>query len=201
MTATDRAERTSRLIAARRRDSTVKQDRALAAVTDLLTTGQRVTISEVARRAGVSTWFIYNTAAVRTTVDQAVTQQAAGPRPPRPAASAPGAEGLRTELSLAREEIRALRAERDTLTKKVALLLGGQLEQIPHERLVARIHELESTAADLRSQADAELQRADKATDRATALDEELTAARAVLKRMIQTASPARRTGEDNERG
>ncbi len=73
-------------------------------------------------------------------------------------------------MSLAREEIRALRAERDTLAKKVALLLGGQLEQAPHERLVARIHELESAAADLRSQADAERQRADKATDCATAL-------------------------------
>lgn len=45
-------------------------------------------------------------------------------------------DGLRTELSLAGEEIGALRAERDKLAKKVQLLLGGQLEQVPHDRLV-----------------------------------------------------------------
>jgi hypothetical protein len=83
-----------------------------------------------------------------------------------------------------------LRAERDKLVKKAQLLLGGQLEQVPHHRLVTRINDLERVAADLRSQADTELARADTAAARANELDEELTAARAGLKRMMQQASP-----------
>ncbi|MGH3723160.1 MAG: hypothetical protein ACRDUS_03405 [Mycobacterium sp.] len=37
-----------------------------------------------------------------------------------------------------------------------ALLLGGQLEQVPHERLVERINGLEDIATGLRSQAERE---------------------------------------------
>ncbi|MBY8861226.1 DUF6262 family protein [Nocardia sp. CA2R105] len=153
----------------------LKHDRAPAAVTDLLTEGKRVTISDVARRAGVSTWFIYNTPAVRAAVDAASTQQVnADQRPPRAERGNPAAaEGLRTELSLAREEIRILRAERDKLTKKIQLLLGGQLEQAPHERLVDRIRELEGVAAGMAIQADEERARADAATSRAEQLDDD----------------------------
>ncbi|MFD6400645.1 DUF6262 family protein [Nocardia sp. NPDC060249] len=200
MAVADRAERTRRLIDARRRDSTAKHERALAAVADLLAAGERITISEVARRAAVSTWFIYNTTAVHDAVQAAIAQQVTtSPSPRRGATTNASAEGLRTELLLARDEIRSLRAEREQLSKKVQLLLGGQLEQVPHERLVERIHELERIAADLRSQVETERDRADTATGRAAALDEELLAARTALKRMMQTASPSRQTGQDRE--
>ena len=193
MTADDRDIRTQRLIASRRRDSADKQRRTLTVIADLSSAGERINISEIARRAGVSPWFIYNTAAIRTAVERATEEHSHTATRSSAGRTSATADSLHAELLMAREEVRALRTDRTKLETKVQLLLGNQLEHLPHDTLLARIHELEQIAAELRSDLDSERRRADTMTTRTEELQDELTAARASLKRMVQSVSPARR--------
>ena len=193
MTADDRDIRTQRLIASRRRDSADKQRRTPTVIADLSSAGERINISEIARRAGVSPWFIYNTAAIRTAVERATEEHSHTATRSSAGRTSATADSLHAELLMAREEVRALRTDRTKLETKVQLLLGNQLEHLPHDTLLARIHELEQIAAELRSDLASERRRADTMTTRTEELQDELTAARASLKRMVQSVSPARR--------
>ena len=177
MTADDRDIRTQRLIASRRRDSADKQRRTLTVIADLSSAGERINISEIARRAGVSPWFIYNTAAIRTAVERATEEHSHTATRSSAGRTSATADSLHAELLMAREEVRALRTDRTKLETKVQLLLGNQLEHLPHDTLLARIHELEQIAAELRSDLDSERRRADTMTTRTEELHS--TAARA----------------------
>ncbi|QQM20555.1 hypothetical protein I7X09_21310 [Rhodococcus sp. P-2] len=194
MTADDRDIRTQRLIASRRRDSADKLRRTLTVIADLSSTGERINISEISRRAGVSPWFIYNTVAIRTAVERATEEHSHTETRSSAGRTSATADSLHTELLMAREEVRALREDRGKLVRKVQLLLGGQLEHVPQEKLLSRIHDLERIAADLRSEGESERRRADAMSVQLDELQDELTAARVALKRMVQSASPARRT-------
>jgi predicted nuclease with TOPRIM domain len=94
---------------------------------------------------------------------------------------------LRTDLELARTQIRELRAECDKLRDHVRLRLGHQLDQISAKTLTERIGELTShnqRLADQHSQAQAENQ---QFRQRITGLEDDLAAARTSLRRMIRT--------------
>lgn len=177
----------------RRRDSLAKRQRVRSAIEDMLRAGDPVTFTAVARAARVSAWLVY-ASGVREHVEAAITRQAAQPARDERSGRAASADSLRTDLELARQQIRQLRAERDKLRANIRLQLGQQLDQLGSAALVERISELTSRnqlLAGQHSQAAAENQqlRQDIAE-----LEDNLAAARTSLRRMIrdqnQPASP-----------
>ncbi|MCP3818960.1 hypothetical protein NLX86_12805 [Streptomyces sp. A3M-1-3] len=71
---------------------------------------------------------------------------------------------LRTDLELARQQITALRAERDQLKAALQRHLGQQLDQIAAADLVARVNELTRQHEELTT--DGDTLRQEKATGR-----------------------------------
>ncbi|MEU9473819.1 hypothetical protein AB0D78_46325 [Streptomyces avermitilis] len=91
-----------------------------------------------------------------------------------------------TDLLLARQEIKRLRAENDRLRQQARVHLGQQVEQLGNHDLVDRINEL--TEENLRLST-AERQATAKNTElqqRVTELEEDLAAARTSLRRMMR---------------
>jgi hypothetical protein len=181
------------LIDARRRDSATKNRRVHDGIARLRAAGQRITFARLAREAGVSTWFLYNTAelecAVRTAIDD---QQATGlPVPERPAEAA-SKRSLAADLAMTREELRELRAERDGLKKRLQLTLGAELDAVTREEMLDRIKELEKENTGLTATLLQERQRADLAESQALRADAELMSARLSLKRMVRQTAAAK---------
>lgn len=117
---------------------------------DLLSAGQRISFARVAREAGVSTWFVYNTPAIKSAIHNAMSDQAQHGREatamPRPERATPAS--LHTDLALAREEIQELRRERDALKHRVQLALGAEIDNVAQADLVQRIQDLEQQNSD-----------------------------------------------------
>ncbi|MGX1127819.1 chromosome segregation ATPase [Streptomyces glaucescens] len=168
---------------ARRRDSRTKRARVLQIVQDMTRNGDRVTFSAVARAANVSTWLTYADG-VREHIEHAIRQQTE--RPQHSKAVPPSQAGLRTDLELAREEIRRLRSERERLQQAVRQKLGHQLDQLGAQDLATRVQELTQANTSL----EARLQEATTAKGslelRVVELEDELAAARTSLRRMMR---------------
>jgi hypothetical protein len=185
------SSRTRAMLAARAKDSQDKRDRALAAIASLETAGAPVTPAAVA--AGVSTWLVYADG-VREHV-QAARQRQGCNGPDRPGAAAPaGGEpvtlaSLRTDLGVAREQVRQLRAERDKLLGRLRLQLGAEIEGPERAELITRISQLEEATRKLAAERDARATEARHAQHRITELEDELTAARESLRRVIRHAN------------
>jgi chromosome segregation ATPase len=181
------------MVASRRADSLAKRTRVLAAIDQLLVEDAPITVAAVARRAKVSTWLIYS-----TELKAAVTAAQAS-RTDRPA-QAPTAAATATDLALARAEITRLRSERDRQEHQLRLALGARVDQLAKADLVERVDELTAHNRLLSSklahaQADARQLQA-----RVAELEDDLTAARTSLRRMIRaenlhTGSPAAGNG------
>lgn len=185
--------RVARLTAARRQASVDKRQRTLAALTKLAAAQEPISISALARHAHVSTWFIYNTPEIDSAVRRAITDQhtrALSSASRKASTTTP--DSLRTDLALARREIIDLRNERDVLTRRLQLVLGAQIEQVPHEQLVKRIEDQHNQINQLQAERDEALARATTAEKRCTTVEDELGAARSSLKRMMQQNSPGR---------
>ncbi len=193
MTAT--GDRTAGLRAARAKDSAGKRRRVLAALGDLEAAGTPVTVSAVAKAAGVSTWLVYADgvrdhldAARRrqTQPDQTLTAAAPGgkPAPVTPAS-------LRTDLALARDEIRRLRGEHDKLRRRLRLQLGAEIDAPDRADLIARVADLESLTRQLLTERDAHSTEADHAQRRIHDLEDDLAAARESLRRVIKDQNRA----------
>ena len=185
----DRAARTAALRAARTKDSQDKRRRALNAVQALESADAPVTAAAVASAAGVSTWLVYADgvrehieAARRRQAERAVTPEPVTPldRPRATSAS------LRTDLAVARQEIRRLRAERDQLRGRLRLHLGAEIEGPDRAELISRVATLEATGRQLAAERDARTAEADHAQRRIRELDDELIAARESLRRVIR---------------
>ncbi|WP_367326008.1 DUF6262 family protein [Streptomyces sp. HUAS ZL42] len=178
------------LAAARRRDSLDKRQRTLTALATLEQQGNKITFTAVARAAGVSTWLTY-TPGIREHIENAQHRQrqttAASPTttPPTPPAA------LRAELALAREEIRALRQDKQRLTGIIQQQLGHQLDTLDTRHLGDRVDELtqenQQLADKLRHATD------DNHTLHAhvAELEADLAAARTSLRRMIRAENTA----------
>ena len=187
MTAT--AARTAALRAARAKDSHDKRRRVLAAVQALETAGAPLTAAAVAAAAGVSTWLVYADG-IREHLEAARRRQANSATPvPAPL---PGGQpsvtpaSLRTDLAVAREEIRRLRADRDKLLNRLRLHLGAEIEGPERAELIARVASLEGVTRQLVAERDARTAQADTAQRRVRELEDELTAARESLRRVIR---------------
>lgn len=183
-------QRVERLALARAAQSAAKTRSALEAVAHLQASGRRVTVTEVARRAGVSTWFCYNKAAVKDAIECALAEQAESGalNASEPHSTRVTQSGVETDLALAREEIRQLRKERDSYKQRAQLALGAELDDVSHAELLAAVTQLQNRARHLELEYQAASDRAAAAEQRADELSDELTAARSSLRKMIRPA-------------
>lgn len=173
------------LKAARQRDSADKRGRVLKAVQDMLRDNRRITFAAVAREADVSSWLVY-APGLRERIDQARARQAAQGHQDQQSGRKVSTASEQTDLLLARQEIKRLRTENGQLRQQARVHLGQQVEQLGNHDLVARINEL--TEENLRLST-AERQATTENTglrQRVTELEDELTAARTSLRRMIR---------------
>lgn len=187
--------RAAALKAARAKDSQHKRQRTLAALQTLEATGAAITFAAVAKAAGVSTWLVYAdgirehiaAARHRQNNDHPGTHTSPASRTP-PATP----DSLRTDLAVAREQIKTLRAERDKLQQRLRLQLGAELEAPDQAHLTARVADLETINRQLVAERDARTIEVDAAKSRVTELEDELCAARESLRRIIkaQNRSP-----------
>jgi hypothetical protein len=183
------------LLEARRRDSLTKRQRVLATVQEMEQRREPVTFAAVARHARVSTWLVY-AEGVREHVQAAIKRQAAQPVADHRAGLAPSAASLRTDLELARQEIRDLRAERDKLRDGIRRQLGQQLDAISAKDLTTRIGELTRHNQQLADQASQAVSDSQALRARIAELEADLAAARTSLRRMIRDENrPAAATG------
>lgn len=170
------------LAASRRADSLRKRQRVLDVVQSMLTDGEHVTFTTVARMAKVSTWLVH-AEGVREHIEAAVRQQEHEPVVARSDGRQASPASLKSDLMMAREEITALRQERDRLREAVRQQLGQQLDQVSSRQLTDRITEL--TNANRRLEQDAaQLQ---PLKDRVDELERDLAAARTSLRKMIRS--------------
>ena len=188
-----RASRAQAMLAARAKDSQDKRQRALAAVQALEAAGTPVTATTVAATAGVSTWLAYADG-VREHVEAARRRQAEHGHVPGPAAPPVRGEpvtqaSLHTDLAVARDEIRRLRAERDKLRGRLRLQLGAEIEGPDRAELIARVAGIEAAARQLAAERDARAAEASHAQRQIRELQDDLTAARESLRRAIRQAN------------
>ena len=172
----------------RRRDSLRKRQRVRDTVDQMLRRGDPVTFTAAARAANVSTWLVY-AEGVREHIEQAITRQAAQPAIMERSSQAASPASLRTDLELARAQIKQLRTEREQLRAQIRSHLGQQLEQLSSKALTERISELtrhNQALADQHQHTAAENQ---QLRQRITDLEDELAAARTSLRRMIRDTS------------
>jgi chromosome segregation ATPase len=181
-------DRTRALHEAKRADSRRKHDRAIATVKRLVDSGSRVSYARVAREANVSTWLVYNSTELKTTIQSAIDHQnreglQAAPTRPRTAATH---ASLLTDLALARAEIKSLKHERDVLRKRIERVLGDEIREVDRNQLTERIAELEQ----LLQTAHADLADATKTvaalTDQNQELSEQLEAVRILNQTLIR---------------
>jgi hypothetical protein len=159
-------------------------------VTALEAAGAPVTAAAIAATAGVSTWLVY-AHGVREHLEAARRRQAEHASPTASAAPATRPEpatpaSLRTDLAVARDEIRRLRAEHGKLRNRLRLHLGAEIEGPDRAELIARVANLEAAARQLLAERDARAAEAALAQRRVRELEDDLTAARESLRRVIR---------------
>jgi flagellar biosynthesis chaperone FliJ len=155
--------------------------------------GASITFTAVAKAAGVSTWLVY-AEGIREHIDAARHRQAhhgAAPAPTPSAKRTTTSDSLRTDLAIAQEQIKTLRAERDKLQQRLRLQLGAELEAPDRAHLTARVADLEAINRQLVAERDARATEADTAKSRVTELEDELSAARENLRRVIKAQNRA----------
>lgn len=195
MTATTGQARAEPLRAARAKDSQDKRRRALAAIETLQAAGTAITFPGVANAAGVSTWLVY-TEGIREHIQAARAHQAehgtVGSSPPVPDKQRATPASLRTDVAVAREEIRRLRGEADKLRQRLRLHLGAEIDGPDRAQLIARVAQLEAVNRQVVAERDARAAEAGHARREAEALQDELTAVRESLRRVIRAENRGR---------
>lgn len=193
-TTTANQARAAALKAARAKDSQHKRRCTLAALQTLEATGAAITFTAVAKAAGVSTWLVYADG-IREHIDAARHRQSNDHRgtgtPPASRTQPATPDSLRTDLAIAQEQIKTLRAERDKLQQRLRLQLGAELEAPDRAHLTARVADLETINRQLVAERDARAIEADAAKRRVTELEDELSAARESLRRIIKAQNRA----------
>lgn len=187
---TTTGDRTAGLRAARTKDSHDKRRRVLQVINTLEANGTPITAAAVASAAAVSTWLVHADG-ITQHMQAARRRQAAGTEPPAPMPSAGGIApvtpaGIRTDLAIAREEIRRLRVERDQLRGRLRLQLGAEIDGPDRAQLITRVADLETTGRKLTAERDARAAEAGTANKRVRELEDDLDAARNSLRAFIK---------------
>jgi hypothetical protein len=180
-------KRAAALATARANDSRDKRRRALQVVRELEAAGEAITFPAVARAARVSTWLVY-APGVREHVEAARRRQDAPTTDPNPATP----PATRTDLALARQEIKALRADRDKLQQRLRLQLGAEIDGPQRAELISRVADLEAVNRHLLAERDARTSEDRSAERRVRELEDELAATRESLRRMIRSENADR---------
>ncbi len=181
--------RVAALKAARAKDSELKRRRALAALEAMEASGASITFTAVANAAGVSTWLVY-APGIREHVDAARGRQANHSPAPVPTPSGKNSTtpaSLRTDLAIARDQIKTLRGERDKLQQRLRLQLGAEIEGPDRAHLTARVADLEAVNRRLVTERDARTIETDTAKRHVAELEDELSAARESLRRLMKS--------------
>jgi hypothetical protein len=187
-----RQARAAALRTARARDSQLKRQRVLDAVHALESADAPITAAAVASTARVSTWLAYapgireHLQAARHRQTQRTQTPQPGPTPQRPPATP---DSLHTDLAVAHQQIRQLRAERDQLRARLRLHLGAEIEGPDRAELIARVATLETTNRQLAAERDARTTEAEHTQRRIRELDDDLTAARQSLRQVIRSTN------------
>jgi flagellar biosynthesis chaperone FliJ len=131
------------LIAAKKRESKAKQASVQKAAAKLIKGPELLTVSSVARAAGVSRWLIYNNLELKAAVNRAAAQQRA--------AWAQGHEqkgmtpkGAATELLRLHERLATVTRQRDDYKRAVRANLAEALAGRTPEQMANYIQELEN---------------------------------------------------------
>ncbi|MGJ6127213.1 DUF6262 family protein [Mycolicibacterium sp. Y3] len=173
---------------ARRSASTRKRAAVFRTVDAMRRDGTEITYAAVARAAGVSQWLVY-AEGVREYIAEArdtqMTQQSHSARRSDTASQA----SLRTDLELARQDNKALRAEISRLKTIVHDRLGQRLDAESNESLRRRIDELVDANASLHSENTQLANELTSTRDQLAIADDDLAAARTSLRRMIKNHS------------
>jgi hypothetical protein len=179
------------LAQARRADSLRKRQSVLDALQTMAAAGERITFTAVARAAGVSTWLVY-AEGVREHVQEAIDRQEHAPVKEHGSGRQASSASLKTDLALAREEITALREERDRLRDAVRQQLGQQLDQVSNRQMTDRVTELTDQVRQLEDSETRARQEAERLASRVEELEADLAGARTSLRRMMrqQVTSP-----------
>jgi hypothetical protein len=193
-TTTANQARAAALKAARAKDSQHKRQRTLAALQTLEATGAPITFTAVAKAAAVSTWLVYSDG-IREHIDAARHRQSNHHRRSDTSTASrtqPATQdSLHTDLAIAREQIKTLRTERDKLQQRLRLQLGAELEAPDRANLTARVVDLETINRQLVAERDVRAVESDTAKRRVTELEDELSAARESLRRVIKAQNRA----------
>jgi Family of unknown function (DUF6262) len=122
---------TNPLIAARRNDSDRRRRKVIDALDRLRTGGQEITVSAVARTAGVDRSFLYRHHDLRSQI----LALAAEPEP-HPASTGISRRSLLADLANLREHNERLRHQNANLTERLSEILGEQVfhRSHPHRR-------------------------------------------------------------------
>lgn len=177
------APNTDGMIHARRRDSDTKRARVLTTLHQMLEAGTPITFAAVARQAQVSTWLVY-APGVREKIESARSKQLNETRPPQH--DREHSRGLETDLALARAEITRLRTERDQQQQQLRHALGARMDNLAKADLSARVDELTRHNHELATVAEQHRTDNKRLQARVTELEDDLTAARTSLRRMIR---------------
>lgn len=143
------------LIAARRRDSTRRRQRVLDALGQLANAGHEISVSAVARAAGVDRSFLYRHHDLRAQI-HARADAAPGTSP---ASTAVSRQSLLADLANLQEQNQRLRRQNLSLTARLSEVLGAEVfhaSGIGHHdetgQLRTRIAQLDQHLLDLRQQ-------------------------------------------------
>jgi transposase-like protein len=148
---------TESLIAARRRDTTRRRQRVLDALGQLAAAGQEISVSSVARKAGVDRSFLYRHHDLRAQVH--VRSAAPAASPASTAASKQSLLADLADLANLREQNQRLRRQNTDLTARLPEVLGeeafrasgiGRTDDIGALR--TRVSQLEQQVLDLRQE-------------------------------------------------
>jgi len=173
---------------ARRNESNRKRNAVFRTVDSMRRDGTEITFAAVARAAKVSQWLVYADG-VRDYITTAREAQAAEPARSQRVGRSASEASLRTDLELARQDNKALRAEVARLKTALRERLGEHLEAESSQSLRRRVDEL--TAANVRYQSENLELTAQLDMLRAELLntEDDLAAARTSLRRMMKEQS------------
>ncbi len=170
------AEHTDRLLALRRLDSADKTRRVIAALNATLGAGESLTISALARRAGVSRRFIYDHPELRAEAERRSAEAADRHAGASSASARVTVVSLRADLANAKATNHRLHTELSALQGRLGQLLGQDaLANLNHETVNAsvtgtRLTQLEQSLFD----AGEELARRTEELDAARQINREL---------------------------
>lgn len=111
------------LILARRNDSERRRDRVLDALERFRADDQEITVSAVARAAGVDRSFLYRHNDLRSRILAAADE----PQPPSSSSTRPSRQSLLADLANLRAHNERLRHQNAKITKRLSEVLGEQV--------------------------------------------------------------------------